>query len=82
MDKPRKSPNEPKKTKINPVTLCAHDGYKASFEACFMDLEDAFNFFQQHRPRAAPLGGVLIYLLKPLRAVNNYNINHSIDRDL
>ena len=24
--------------KIKPVTLCAHGGYEASFEACFVDL--------------------------------------------
>ena len=34
----RRSPNEPEETKINPVTLCAHGSYKASFEACFVDL--------------------------------------------
>ena len=25
--------------KTKPVTLCAHGGYKASFEACFVDLK-------------------------------------------
>ena len=34
----QRSPNEPEETKIKPVTLCAHGGYKANFEACFVDL--------------------------------------------
>ena len=34
----RRSPNEPKGTKIKLVMLCAHGGYKASFEACFVGL--------------------------------------------
>ena len=33
-----RSPNDPKWTKIKLVTPCAHSGYKASFEACFVDL--------------------------------------------
>ena len=37
-NKLRGKPNEPKDTKIKPVTLCAHGGYKASFEASFVDL--------------------------------------------
>ena len=40
MNKPvQRSPNKPKETKIKPVMLCAYSGYKASFEACFVDLE-------------------------------------------
>ena len=35
----QRSPNKPKDTKIKPVMLCAYSGYKASFEACFVDLE-------------------------------------------
>ena len=34
----RRSPNKPKGTKIKLVTLCAHGGYKATFEACFVGL--------------------------------------------
>ena len=33
-----RSPNQPKGTKTKPVTPYAHGGYKASFEACFVDL--------------------------------------------
>ena len=45
----RKSPNEPKEMKIKPKTHCAHGGYEASFEACFVDLEchEKQYFFQQ-----------------------------------
>ena len=34
----RRSHNKPKGTKIKLVTLCAHGGYNASFEACFVGL--------------------------------------------
>ena len=34
----QRSTNKPEKTKIKPVMLCAYSSYKASFEACFMDL--------------------------------------------
>ena len=32
-------PQRAKEMKIKPVTLCANGSYKASFEACFVDLE-------------------------------------------
>ena len=35
----QRSSNESEETEIKPVTLCAHGSYKASFEACFVDLE-------------------------------------------
>ena len=36
-----------KRMKTKPVVLCAHCGYKASFEACFVDALRNTNF-QQH----------------------------------
>ena len=34
----RRNPNQPKEMKTKPVTPHAHGGYKASFEACSVDL--------------------------------------------
>ena len=35
---PREAPTSRKLTQIKPVTLCAHQGNQASFEACVVDL--------------------------------------------
>ena len=91
----RRSPNQPKEAKTKAVTPYAHGGYKASFEACFVDLGclEKHNFSTTLLENSRQHHGVAwffvnSYKASPLRPVSGlavvvpsqYFQSHSYDR--